>query len=44
MFSQITEILTVRKNKNRKTMNKSEQAAFREEEIHAKKLTGKIMI
>lgn len=25
-------------------MDKSEQAAFREEEIHAKQLTGKIMI
>ena len=43
MFSQITEIL-IRKNKNRKIVDKSEQAAFREEEIHAKQLTGKIMI
>ena len=43
MFSQITEIL-IKKNKNRKIMDKSEQAAFREEEIHAKQLTGKIMI
>ena len=25
-------------------MDKSEQAAFREEKIHAKQLTGKIMI